>query len=173
MNFGKKGPYILITLLVIILIFILGVQYGKRVKIADTAISFLLSITPSPSPQPSQIPVIKYDSYSHKGCRISLLHPSYLQVEKQSSVEAKLSSKDKKQFISIDCSKKLSDTKISSDSASISINGYQAQSFEDKVKVNKKTVNIKTIRMNRSSLPVGINFSKELEPLITTSIELQ
>jgi hypothetical protein len=173
MNFGKKGPYILIALLVIILIFILGVQYGKRVKIADTAISFLLSITPSPSPKPSRIPVVKYNSYSHKGCSISFLHPSYLQVEKESTQEAQLSSKDKNQFIKLNCSKKLSEKKDGSDSASITVNGYTGKSFDEIMKLNGDSINIKIIQINRAALPVELIFNKELEPLITTSIKLQ
>ncbi len=165
MNFGKKGPYFLIVLLVIILIFILGVQYGKRVKIADTAIAYLLSITPSPRPKPSQIPVTEYTSYSHDRCKVSFLYPSYLKLERESTSEAKFSSQDKKQFVIVQCTTKLPDRLESTNSATITIDGLRAETFNDK--------NSKIIRIYRSSSPLEFTFNKELEPLITTSIEFE
>ncbi len=173
MNFDKKGPYILILLLVVILIFILGVQYGKRVKVADTAIAFLLSITPSPSPKPSRMPVVQYDSYSHKECNVTFLYPSYLKLDNESSQEAKFVSSDKKQFIKIKCAAKLENTKESTNSARITMNGYPGSSFDDKLKVNNETIAVKVIRVNRTVLPIEFVFNKELEPLITTSIEFE
>lgn len=173
MDIGKKGPYILILLLVIILIFILGVQYGKRVNVADTAIAILLSITPSPSPKPQQIPITKYDSYSHAECKISFLYPSYLKLDHESSQEAKFISSDKKQFIKIQCPTKLENRIENTDSTSITINGIRGTSTKDEMKVNNENISIKIIRINRTVLPVEFILNKELEPLITTSIELE
>lgn len=167
MNLGKKGPYILILLLVIILIFILGVQYGKRVKIADTAISILLSI--SPSPKPSPLPLTKYSSYTHKDCKLSFLYPSYLKLESESSQEAKFNSADKKQFVLLNCPKKISQPTTSTDSASITIDGVRAQHME---KVNNKGISTTSININ-SVPPIELIMNKELEPLIITSIELK
>lgn len=173
MSFGKKGPYILIVLLVIILIFILGVQYGKRVKVADTAISFLLSITPIPSSKPLKMPITTFTSYTHKGCKTGFLYPSYLKLEKESTQEAKFVSTDKRQFIKIICNKNLTDLSESTKSATVSINGFSGKSFDSSVKVNNETITSKIIRVNRSSLPVEFTLNTELAPLITTSIELE
>lgn len=173
MNLGKKGPYILIILLVIILIFILGVQYGKRVKIADTAIAILLSVTPSASPKPSKSPITKYSSYSHNGCKVGFLYPSYLKLENESTQEAKFSSTDKSQFIKVLCNRSEVDQSESTKSASILIDGTSGSSVNSSLKVNNQPISTKIIRINRSALPVEFIVNTELAPLIITSTELE
>jgi len=44
----KKGPIIIVALLIAFLLFIGGMQYGKRVETANKAIAIILSITPPP-----------------------------------------------------------------------------------------------------------------------------
>lgn len=50
----RKLPYLFLFSLIVILTFILGVKYGKKVEQANKINSYLLKITPSASPKPSE-----------------------------------------------------------------------------------------------------------------------
>lgn len=98
----KRGPIIFILLLVSMLVFILGVQYGKKVNIADEALSIFLSITPSLTPSVSLQPDATYDVYRNETCGISFLYPSSLQLRDASS-EASLFSSNQSKILTIKC----------------------------------------------------------------------
>ncbi|HRN69652.1 MAG TPA: hypothetical protein PLS49_00575 [Candidatus Woesebacteria bacterium] len=101
---GKKGPILLISLLVIILVFIVGMNYGKKVEEADKTIRYVLSLTPSPNPSMLE-PQITYIEYTNETCGFSFLYPSNFILEKEASSEAILSSKDKS--IQIHCGQEI------------------------------------------------------------------
>ncbi len=87
----KKGPYILLGVLLLILIFILGVRYGQNVEKTNKTISYVLSLTPklTPTLQPSPTP-ISYATSSSKIWRIKYIYPSNLKVKEDASKSAVL-----------------------------------------------------------------------------------
>ncbi|KKQ37084.1 MAG: hypothetical protein US54_C0045G0005 [Candidatus Roizmanbacteria bacterium GW2011_GWA2_37_7] len=99
----KRGPIIFILFLLSLLVFILGVQYGKTVNIADEALRILLSITPSPSPAASQQGAHTYKTYSNKLCGISFLYPDSFLLQESSS-EASLFTPGKQKNLTASCS---------------------------------------------------------------------
>ena len=76
----KKGPIIIIALLIALVLFIGGMQYGKRVETADKAIEMILKITPPPY----TITIIphEYISVTNEDCGLSYLLPDYAQDTK-------------------------------------------------------------------------------------------
>src|SRR3989344_9222531 len=76
----KKGPIIIIALLTALVLFIGGMQYGKRVETADKAIAMILSITPPPY----TITIIphEYITVKNEDCDLSYLLPDYAQDTK-------------------------------------------------------------------------------------------
>ena len=90
----KFGPYLLLFFLAITLVFILGVRTGERVEKSN--------LPPTKPPLPTQ-PPLEFKTYTHKGCGVSFLYPSYFKLEKDSSAEAKIS--DNNKFIAFSCNK--------------------------------------------------------------------
>ncbi len=88
----KKGPYILITILIILLVFVLGVRYGQRVERTNKIINYLISLPPSPTAEPSQKPV-EFQTYSNKVCGIQFLYPNSW-LSSQSTPEARFTDKN-------------------------------------------------------------------------------
>jgi hypothetical protein len=104
----KLRPYILITTLVLILIFILGVRYGQNVEKANKKINFMISIPP-PKPVPTEKP-IEFKNYQSKGCNLEFLYPSTLLILNESTNSATLG-KDKIAYLKFSC-ERLSPTPI-------------------------------------------------------------
>jgi|GEM_PF-6656860 len=101
----KRGPILLILILFTILIFILGVQYGKSVHIADEVFSLLLSSTPTPAHPAQTQEDISYKTYTDDVCNISFLYPSTLALKNASSA-ASLVSTDNMDQIVVQCDKR-------------------------------------------------------------------
>lgn len=100
----KTLPYIFLASLFAILLFILGVRYGQRVEQVNKTINYLVSIPPSPTIQPTGLPVA-FTDYSHKGCSLSFLVPNTLEKIKESSVSALFSDSKKQLEIALSCEK--------------------------------------------------------------------
>jgi hypothetical protein len=98
----KKGPFVLLGVLFVLLVFIVGVKYGKQVEKADKTISFVLSITPTRPPEPTK--PIGYSTFLNKGCGVQFLYPDTLKVEKNASAEASLV-EGKAEAVQISCAK--------------------------------------------------------------------
>lgn len=98
----KMGPYFLLGSLFVLLVFILGVKYGKKVEITNKKINFLLSITPSKAPIPTQ--PISFKTFKNDGCGVQFLYPESFKVLKNSSVEASLEENDS-EILRINCEK--------------------------------------------------------------------
>lgn len=82
----KLGPYLLLFILAIVLVFVLGIRTGQRVEKNNKTINYLLSLPPTKPP-------LEFKTYTHKGCGLSFLYPSYLSV-KTSSISALFSESD-------------------------------------------------------------------------------
>ncbi len=101
----KIGPYILLSILIIILVFIFGARYGQRVEKDNKKVDFLLSIPPTKPEAPTAEP-LEFKTYKHQGCGLSFLYPSFFTVEKESSYGATIRKSAK--LISFDCHKSAS-----------------------------------------------------------------
>ncbi len=153
---GKKGPVILISLLTIVLFFILGMQYGKMVEKTDKTITYLLSLTPTKQPSPTNNDAISYKTFNNKLCNLSFLYPSTLIIKKESSTEALLNSKS--ESIAVTCNKELPiSTKMASSEA-------QLDNKKGLLLSNEETIEYR-VRNNSNKLIV-ITVSKTLGPLI-------
>jgi hypothetical protein len=84
----KLGPYFLLGFLFVILVFIVGVKYGKRVESTNKVIDFALSIPPTKPPTPT-VP-ISFKTLTNKGCGVQFLYPETLKVATNSTEEAAL-----------------------------------------------------------------------------------
>jgi len=98
----KKGPFVLLGVLFVLLVFIVGVKYGKQVEKADKTISFVLSITPTKPPEPTK--PVSYATFLNKDCGVQFLYPNTLKVEKNASAEASLV-EGKAEAVQISCAK--------------------------------------------------------------------
>lgn len=98
---NKSGPYILLFILAVILVFIIGVRYGQRVEKANKVVSSFSTITPTRKPTE---PPLEFKTFENKTCGITFLYPSALSVQKEGSVSAVLG-KNKKHTIAFSCEK--------------------------------------------------------------------
>lgn len=82
----KNGPFYLISGLLLILFFIIGVRYGQRVEKTNKKISVILSTTPKP---------IKYElkKYKNEKCNLEFSYPSNLKINKQTTTSAEFKNK--------------------------------------------------------------------------------
>lgn len=100
---SRFGPYFLLTILAILLFFIVGVRYGQRVEKENKKISYLLSLAPTKTVSPTEVP-LQFRTYSHADCAIQFLYPSLLKLEKETSTSATFV-KNKKVEVSFSCEK--------------------------------------------------------------------
>ena len=84
----KIGPFILLTLLLLFIVFIIGTRYGQRVGAENKYINFVMSITPTPSPLPTS--AVQFKSFANKGCGLQFLIPNNVKADINSSAEARL-----------------------------------------------------------------------------------
>lgn len=98
----KIRPFILVTFLMLILIFILGVRYGQSVEKANKKINFMISIAPT-RPIPTEKP-LNFATHTSKGCALEFLYPSTLSILKESTLSAEFG-KDKKTYLKYSCEK--------------------------------------------------------------------
>ncbi|OGK42426.1 hypothetical protein A2954_01115 [Candidatus Roizmanbacteria bacterium RIFCSPLOWO2_01_FULL_37_12] len=85
----KKASILFLLILFIILVFIIGVRRGQQVEKTNKTINYLISIPPSATLQPTQIP-LEFKEYIHKGCGLKFLYPSSFLLEKNSSTSGSL-----------------------------------------------------------------------------------
>lgn len=99
----KKKPYIFLFVLFVILFFIIGVRYGQKVEQANKTISSYLSLPPTKPIEPTRSS--EFETYSHKACGISFLHPAWLTKSAETTTSAQFSEKGKV-ILSLTCDKK-------------------------------------------------------------------
>lgn len=97
---SKIGPYILLGLLSLTLIFILGVRYGQKVEKTNKLIEYVINF---PTPQPTTIP-LDFNTFTHRECGIKFLYPLTLEIQTNSSESAVLV-ENKNHMIQISCIK--------------------------------------------------------------------
>jgi len=77
---SKKSPYIFLTILISILLFILGVRYGQNVEKTNKTVDFLISLPPTKTPQPTPTPWVQKD-YRSKKWGLHFYFPSFLEIK--------------------------------------------------------------------------------------------
>ncbi len=166
---SKKGPFILILLLLIALVFIVGVRYGQRVEMTNKATSLSLSLTPK-GPTATKSP-LRFTTYVNKTCGFELLHPSTVNVIKQSTDEAKLSA-EANLAVAVSCGKTPSfasffeDKTVATQEVRFQNQVYQAKSRQVS---NQKYIYLK-IRNPFSGTPVFLAVEEKLFPLVESSL---
>jgi len=103
----RKAPYIFLSILLLVVIFLIGVRYGQQVELVNKNIKLLISLPPSPPLKPTT-PPLQFTQYSHKGCFLSFLLPNLLEKTQEgsfSAVFAEEKSGKKQLAISLSCSK--------------------------------------------------------------------
>jgi len=81
----KSKSYLLLSFLVCVLAFILGVRYGQKVEKANKVINYFLSITPTKMPVPTPF---KYATSESKIWKIKFTYPSSLKVKEDPTKSA-------------------------------------------------------------------------------------
>jgi len=98
----KKGPYILFIILIGVLGFILGVQYGKRLSIANQVTEKINSVVKqlqlTPTPQQNG-----YKKLISKDCSIAFTYPDSMTIKTTDSKSMILSTKNPKHYLSLTC----------------------------------------------------------------------
>lgn len=152
---GKKGPVLLISLLVTILVFIVGMNYGKKVEEADKTIRYVLSLTPSAKPTVINTQ-ISYEEFINELCGFTFLYPNNLTIQKQASTEALL--KSDTESIEVSCDKEVKlDTTLASTEALLDNKAG--------IVLTNKNIQEYRVRDNDNQLII-IKTTKELAPLI-------
>lgn len=87
---GKTLPYSFLILLLLILAFILGVRYGKKVEQTNETTSYLLKLTPTQgSPTITPAPRLIFSTY--KKCDIQFMYPESLKKMGEDAVSVDFS----------------------------------------------------------------------------------
>lgn len=91
----KNGPFYLISGLLLILFFIIGVRYGQRVEKTNKNISAILSTTPK---------LIKYEfkKYKNEKCNLEFSYPSNLKINKETTSSGEFKN-NKKTVLNFSC----------------------------------------------------------------------
>lgn len=170
----KKSPLIFIIILVIVLAFIIGVRRGQQVEKKNKVIDFLISIPPSPTIQPTRIP-LEFKTYQHDGCKLQFLYPNYLEKAQTSSQSAKFEGDF--QSLEFNCSKN-SAVLLTDDKKLAAVDlKFKGKSLKGKVRPakNPKEAGNPTFLFNlvkpQSSKNIYIGISKSLYPLFEKSFE--
>lgn len=160
----KKGPLILLGVLITTLFFILGMQFGKRVKTADEALELLLTIAPSPSPI-DQAPAVPFQNFESSSCSFSFLYPEDLLIKKISSVSGEFIDENQQTVINFVCKEELSVPQEATNSVSLDDeNGIQ---FQDS---DLTTIQIEHPTKN---FPLVITFQTDYRELIERTFKFK
>lgn len=165
----KKTSIIFLLVLFIILIFIVGVRYGQRVEKANKIINYLISLPPSPTLQPTQIP-LGFKTYAQKQCGLQFLYPHSFKKDQDSSTSAILS-RDKHKEIELYCSKNQSIIDILDDKDLITEEIiFKGKKIQAKSVSQNKTYVFRFIHP-KNSQTIYVTILKSLFPLFEKSLE--
>ena len=164
----KKALFFLFFLFTI-LAFIIGVRYGQRVEKANKIIDFTLSLPPSPTLQPTLLP-LEFKTLTHKQCSLQFVYPNFLNQEKATSTSARLTKKNQRQ-IEVYCSKNdaiveiLNDKDIDSEELSFQGKKIQAKSIQ------KNEVYVFRFIHPKTGKTIYVSIHQSLFPLFEKSLE--
>jgi len=99
-------PYIFLAFLFAILLFILGIRYGREVEKVNKTVSYVLNLPPSITSAPTAQP-LTFANYVHSGCKTSFLIPNELEKTKEGSTSALFSTRKGSLGVALSCEKKV------------------------------------------------------------------
>ncbi len=159
----KKAPYILLLFLVFLLIFLLGVRYGRKVERYDKYFYFILSLTPSPKKEKQRPPSYSFKFLNFKECKISFVYPEDFKVEKNERT-LKLY-QDKNLRTRIDCFEEKPEEKPEGKKVELKFKDKKIQGFE------KNGFIFFEYRSEKNNLFYRIKILPELFPLFSGSAQ--
>jgi hypothetical protein len=163
----KPGPYVLVFILIIIIIFILGIRYGQKVEKTNKIIDFVASIPPT-KPVPTNIP-LEFKNYKNEDCGIRFLYPANLTIKNDSSISARFISNNE-ELIKIDCQKP--SNKIESTKKDENLATTEVEFKKKKIIVNELNSYYSFKLLNqKKNIEVDITVEKGLFPLFESSYE--
>jgi len=166
----KKGPIILIGFLIITLIFILGVQYGKQVNTTEEALKLVMSLAPTPTVSVEPTPKTQsFTPFESTACGVSFIYPSELQPVKESSQAASFQNEKKEKQIQVTCAGDILPIpdELKSATTSVTIDEkYQTGYFID----NDEYI-LFTMRHPTKKFDVVITVFHDLLPLVEKTLE--
>jgi len=164
----KKSSLIFLLILFVTLVFIIGVRYGQRVEKTNKIINYLISLPPSPTLQPTQIP-LEFKTYTNKDCGISFLYPQNLKLK--SASEEAIFKEDNQTKIEVSCSKKNKIAAILEDEKSATGEvTFKAKKTPVKIVNKGQTYAIKFLNPKNTKI-VFVSIAKSLYPLFEKSLE--
>lgn len=89
----KLLPYIFLFVLLIIAVFLFGLQYGKRVQDVNELVAYVMSITPSPTihmEAPKSPTPVAYKRVMVKPCAVSFTAPDTFESTSETSTSARI-----------------------------------------------------------------------------------
>ena len=174
----KTIPYIFLSLLILLLIFIGGVKYGQRVERTNKVISYLLSITPSPRPDtPTPVSSKPAPLNTIESCGISFVYPGTIKVEQNSrgAIVNEYQGETFHTIATISCSDAfinnflLPDTRQDIDISTMAASLKQKRGSNFKIYKNKDGLRLKVIHPNGTF--ISMDFDEDLLPLIDASLQ--
>ncbi len=166
----KKGPFILLALLIISLSFLLGVQYGKRVQLTDKAIEEIVKTfpTPTPPPSPSQAPR-SYDVFTSNACALSFVYPADYTISATGTQSASVKDPTNRSLFEFGCGASLSPLEESSATTTVLI-PLNGKEYKGSLTKSDGSIMVSFLHPRRST-PVTLVISSELEALVERTIQ--
>lgn len=171
MSKNNRGPFLLISGLLILLFFVFGVRLGARVEKANKTINYVLSLTPKPpSPTPTPKP-LKFVSYQNKYCGLKFLYPENFKIEDLSSAGARLKNQNQN-VLDLSCQKTQKDLQEMVSDQKISTN--EAVFKNKKIKLWENKANAKfyfTLYNTLNGKTIVVIIDKNLYPLFESTLQ--
>lgn len=158
-------PWFFLTILLLIVVLMAGVAYGKRVADVDIITSYLKKYaTPTAYPTPTHTQ-LEFKELSLTGCNIKFLYPGSLNQNKKASLSALLEN-DGDERIGIDCNR------LASQPSPLPVNTPEI-SFKGR-KIKAVTTPNKTYLFSLTGYtlaPLQVEISRNLYPLFESSLQ--
>lgn len=171
MNMRNLLPYLFLLVLVIILVFVGGIRYGRNVEQANKAVNYVLSLPPTQPPTTPAPQTVGFYQVESKLCGIKFLLPSTLAKDKVSSLSGIFVEKTSKTAsFSFSCEPKngilamLESNKLATAEISFQTANIKAKTDPKKTILYFQTIN----RLNGKQL--FFSLEKHLLPLLDSSL---
>lgn len=169
----RLGPYLLLSFLLCVLLFIVGVKYGTYVEMQNKIVANMPTQAPTRIPEatPTEIPAIEFVKNAKNICGVSFLYPAFLQLESSASNEAELVSKTNIIRYTCDIQSPLfdsaRDTTLPTESVTL-----KGKKITARVLVSQQIpVYIFTTTNTLTGKPLAFMVDKKLFPLVEKSLE--
>jgi len=157
----KTVPYLFLGLLCIVLFFVIGVRYGQSVQKANQTVPTPTG-APSATPAPPDKP-LRFNSFSHEGCRLSFLYPSSLEIDRTATNGA-MFRQESRIALSFDCDPKRRTVETATDGAKLT---FQKRAITAQL---KEGMYLFSLRHPVTGRIIVISADQSLYPLLEKSL---